>query len=137
MPKLNFSLQNIIILILVGIVLYLFIFDKDPNPSAALEAERTLLLEQKELLQIEIDELKIEVIDLKSRDKIWLEKDSLKDIEISKANAENEIQKQKSIKAQNERKKAQKILEEFRKDPPIEDDPVDLIIITKKRIDNE
>lgn len=131
------NLLLILVIVLIGIIVGMFIFNKRPNPSTGLETERDILLEQKEELQKQIDNQKDSVIFYKEKDREWIEKDSLKDIEIAEAQAESKAQKERALRAERDRKKSQKELEEFRKNPPTINDPIDLIIDTKKRIDEE
>jgi hypothetical protein len=117
-------------------IVYLLVFDKDPNPNAELEIRAEMLQEELASLDNKLAKQKDSIESFYKINEEWVIKDSLNTIELNKLQKDNRIIGSKLNKASAERKKSEKMLEEFKKNGYMIDNPVDLILDTKKRIGN-
>lgn len=132
MKNLNFT--QILLIAAMAVIGYLIVFDKDPNPNAELEIKAEILQNELDSLDKVLLKEKRNAEKLGEKNRKWEVKDSLLSIELEDIKKENIIIRNKFNNASAERKKAEKMLNEFKKNGYRIDDPVKLIKDTKKRI---
>lgn len=131
------NINTLLNLVLILVVIGLIVFNKSENPNVKLQEEHDELIEDYKRLEVDVQTQKDSTIYYKNRDMNWIKQDSVKNVEIENQKLITEKYRKDKVRAERDRKKAEKQLKDFKKNPPKNDDPIDLIQDTKKLIDKK
>jgi chromosome segregation ATPase len=128
------NIQLGLIILLIGYLVISNIFKEDVDPISdnkirieQLEKERDQIREDRKKLEIELKEFEL-------KEQEWDKTDSLRKIELSNAKKETDRYFKNMKLAEKDRNKAIEKLEEFKNNPTVLKDPIQLITDTKNKI---
>lgn len=130
------NIQFFLIIALIGVITFMIIFDKDEGKEARKQSEQRVEQLEDELVQIRKNQqVAMDSINYYHRkEKEWNKTDSLRSIELKEVQKEKDRYLADKRRAEKERQEAVKKLEDFKKNPPKIDDPINLITDTKNRL---